>query len=121
MASELVRENRKSRLRWYVNLLARAIQRPVRAAALIRVVKRTPAEYIPLSDSLPGRALRDYFDQRVYRVFVRNRLCRGVAPSAGTFRLHTWAPPSGTTDEPGQSGDGRDPVRDNGQPLPRAR
>jgi hypothetical protein len=47
-------------------------------AALVLLVLRTKSVTIPLSDALPGRALRAYFNNRSVGLFPHNRLCQGV-------------------------------------------
>lgn len=60
------------------SLLAATALRPRRVAALIAMLLGTRSELVVLSDSLAGRALRAYFNQRFLGVFPQNRLCRGV-------------------------------------------
>lgn len=65
----------RGRLVW---LFAAALRRPWRMAAVILTLLRTKSLDIRLSDSVPGRALRAYFNQRSVGLFPHNRLCRGV-------------------------------------------
>jgi hypothetical protein len=67
-----------SRLRRMASFLARGARRPWRVAALIGLILRTRPEYVLLSGSAAGRALRAHFNQRHLALVPRNRLCRGV-------------------------------------------
>lgn len=58
--------------------MAAAVRRPKQAAALAVLLLRTPSEYVFVSRSPTGQALRAYLDQRALGVFPKNRLCRGV-------------------------------------------
>ncbi len=42
------------------------------------MLRRTPSEYVFVSDSPTGQSVRAYLDQRALGVFPKNRLCRGV-------------------------------------------
>lgn len=55
-----------------------AVTRPHRVAALIVVLSRTRSVSVSVSESAAGRALRDHFDQRIFGIFPKNRLCRGM-------------------------------------------
>src|ERR1700729_1470734 len=55
-----------------------AVTRPHRVAALIVVLSRTRSVSVSVSESAAGRALRDHFDQRLFGIFPKNRLCRGM-------------------------------------------
>ena len=59
-------------------LMAAALRRPWRLAALVVLLLRTRQEHVLLSGSRAGQALRVYFDQCSLGVFPQNRLCRGV-------------------------------------------
>jgi hypothetical protein len=65
---------RKSR----AHILATAIRRPRRLAALAALLLRTPRAYVVLSGSSAGQALEEYFNQRSLRVMPVTRFCRGV-------------------------------------------
>ena len=67
-----------SRLRRLTSFLARAARRPRRAAALIALILRTRSEYVFLSESEAGEALRVHFRGRRLAVFPCTRLCQGV-------------------------------------------
>ena len=58
--------------------VAEAARRPRRAGALIALILRTRSEYVCLSESEAGEALRAHFDGRRFAVFPGNRLCQGV-------------------------------------------
>jgi hypothetical protein len=59
-------------------LVAIAVRRPARVAALFVILLRTRSEHIFLSESRAGQALTAYFNQRSLGVFPTTRLCRGV-------------------------------------------
>jgi hypothetical protein len=59
-------------------LMAAAVWRPRRTMALAVLLLRTRSEYVFVSASTTGQALRTYLDQRVLGVFPQHRLCRGV-------------------------------------------
>jgi hypothetical protein len=61
-----------------IGLGVAAVRRPRQAAALGVLLLRTPSEYVFVSGSVTGQALRAYLDQRALGVFPKNRLCRGV-------------------------------------------
>lgn len=61
-----------------VRLLVAGLRRPSRFAALILLILRTESLAVRLSDSLAGRALGAYFNDRCVGLFPRNRLCQGV-------------------------------------------
>lgn len=65
---------RKSR----VHIMATAIRRPRRLAALAALLLRTPRAYVVLSGSSAGQALEEYFNQRSLGVMPITRFCRGV-------------------------------------------
>lgn len=65
---------RKSR----AHIMATAIRRPRRLAALAALLLKTPRAYIVLSGSSVGRALEEYFNQRSLGVMPVTRFCRGV-------------------------------------------
>lgn len=58
--------------------VAAAVRRPKRVAALFALLLQTRSEYVFVSGSAAGQALRVYFNQRSLGVIPRNRLCRGV-------------------------------------------
>lgn len=59
-------------------LMAAAVRRPRRLAALILLMLRTRREYVVLSGSSAGQALDEYFNQRALGILPRHRFCRGV-------------------------------------------
>jgi hypothetical protein len=59
-------------------LVAAAVRRPARVAALLVLLLQTRSEHIYLSESRAGQALAAYFNQRSLGVFPTTRLCRGV-------------------------------------------
>jgi hypothetical protein len=61
-----------------LTVMAAALRRPRRVVALIVVLLRTRSEYVLVSRSVTGEALRQYLDERAFGVFPKNRLCRGV-------------------------------------------
>src|SRR5690242_17267602 len=65
---------RKSR----AHIMATAIRRPGRLAALAALLLRTPRAYVVLSGSSVGQALEEYFNQRSLGVMPITRFCRGV-------------------------------------------
>jgi hypothetical protein len=69
-----------SRPRRLLSLFASGALRPWRVAALIIVLLRTKTEYVLLTESSAGRALRSHFTERSFGLFPRNRFCRGVLP-----------------------------------------
>ena len=77
-ASDLPLERHQIRFGYLARLLAAAVRRPRRVAALFAVLLGTRSEGVFLSGSLAGEALREYFSQRSLGVFPQNRLCRGV-------------------------------------------
>jgi hypothetical protein len=60
------------------HIIATAIRRPRRLAALAALLIRTPRAYVVLSGSSAGQALEDYFNQRSLGVLPVTRFCRGV-------------------------------------------
>jgi hypothetical protein len=58
--------------------LAAARERPWRIASLILLLVRTQVEYLSVSDSMAGRALRTHFGARALRLLPQNRFCQGV-------------------------------------------
>ena len=66
------------RPRRLARFVVEAARRPRRAAALIALILRTRSEYVCLSESEAGEALRVHFDGRRFAVFPGNRLCQGV-------------------------------------------
>jgi hypothetical protein len=66
------------RPRRLASLLAVTVLRPRRVVALVALLLGTRSEGVLLSDSLAGRALRAYFNERFLGVFPQNCLCRGV-------------------------------------------
>lgn len=77
-ASELPLKGGLLNPRRLLDFLAAAVQRPWRVGALIILLLRTSPEYMSLSDSPSGRAIRAYFDSRSRGLLPQNRLCRGV-------------------------------------------
>lgn len=77
-ASALPLDRGLVRGRRLVPVIASALRRPRRGAALILLLLRTRSEYVCLSDSLVGQALRTFFEARALGVFPQNQLCRGV-------------------------------------------
>ena len=58
--------------------LAAALRRPSRIAALIALLLRTRLVSLELSNSLPGRALCEYFSDRSFGLFPRHQRFQGV-------------------------------------------
>ena len=69
---------RLSRPDRFARLLAAAVRRPRRLAALVVLLLKTRSEHPPLSPSPAGRTLALYFGERFLGVFPQNRLCRAV-------------------------------------------
>lgn len=59
-------------------LVAAALRRPGRFAALVALLARTPTEHVVLSNTTAGRALGEYFSLRAMGAVPRKRLCRAV-------------------------------------------
>ena len=66
------------RPRRVLTCVAAAVRRPQRVAALVVVLLRTRSVGVVVSESVAGRALREHFNERVFHIFPKNRLCRGV-------------------------------------------
>lgn len=62
----------------FTMLITTALRRPRLILRFVALLLRTRTDYVLLSRSVTGRALRDYFDQRSFGVLPKNRLCRGV-------------------------------------------
>lgn len=60
------------------HIMATALRRPRRLAALAALLLRTPRAYVVLSGSSAGQALEGYFNQRSLGVMPVTRFCRGV-------------------------------------------
>jgi hypothetical protein len=77
-ASALPLEGGVFRPRRLAGLFAATVRRPRHGVALVLLLWRTRCERVILSTSLAGQALSEYFGDRAFRVFPRNRFCRGV-------------------------------------------
>ena len=77
-ATALQGDRNAPRPRRVLTCVAAAVRRPHRVAALIVVLSRTRSVSVSVSESPAGLALRDHFDQRLFGVFPKNRLCRGM-------------------------------------------
>ena len=76
-ASALPLNTKESPPRRVARLTAAAVRRPLRLAALISLVIRTPRAYVVLSGSAAGQALEGYFNRR-WGVVPMRQFCRGV-------------------------------------------
>lgn len=61
-----------------VHLMATAVRKPRRLAALGALLVRTPRAYVVLSGSSAGQALEQYFSRRSLGVMPATRFCQGV-------------------------------------------
>jgi hypothetical protein len=61
-----------------IRLMAIAVRRPRRLAALAALLLKTPRAYVVLSGSSAGRALEEYFNKRSMGVMPVTRFCRGI-------------------------------------------
>jgi hypothetical protein len=77
------------RLQPVARLVAAAVRRPHRLAALIALLLRTPTERVFLSETTTGQILREYFNQRAMGVVPRKRFFRGILSCRKTTRF-TW-------------------------------
>ncbi len=75
-ASDFLRRHRSARSGW--RRLAPSSRDPAGLAALVRLVRRLPRVSLALTDTPPGRRIRDHLDVRVFNLVPKHRIAQGI-------------------------------------------